>query len=109
MEQPNVPDGFHHKYAISQILREKCSLFRKVDSNDEGHHERRASKTFWKAKAKRQEKKVNKLRAPKAIRVESEKTLDYVREAHDMNQEEAEEMSFVPSAISVPKKAFDSL
>ena len=31
---------------------------------------------------------------------------DYVREANDMNQEEAEETSFVPSAISLPQKPF---
>ena len=40
----------------------------------------------------------------KVIRVEYEETQDYVREAKDMNQEEAEEISFVPSAISVPQK-----
>ena len=40
----------------------------------------------------------------KVIRVESEETQDYVREAKDMNQEEAEERSFVPSATSVAQK-----
>ena len=40
----------------------------------------------------------------KTIRVESEETQDYVREANDMDQEEAEEISFVPSGISVPQK-----
>ena len=40
----------------------------------------------------------------KIIRVESEETQDYVREAKDLNQEEAEEISSVPSAISVPAK-----
>ena len=54
---------------------------------------------------KRQEKKVKKLRARrKIIRVDSKETQDYVREAKDVDQEEAEEMSFVPSAISVPQK-----
>ena len=55
---------------------------------------------------KRQEKKVKKLRARsgKIIRVESEETQDYVREATDMDQEEAENISFVLSAISVPQK-----
>ena len=38
------------------------------------------------------------------IRVESEETQDYVREAKELNQEEAEEISFVPSAITVPQK-----
>ena len=36
--------------------------------------------------------------------MESEETQDYVREANDMDQEEGEEISFVPSAISVPQK-----
>ena len=40
----------------------------------------------------------------KVIRVESEETQDYVREANDLNQEESEEISFVPSGISVPQK-----
>ena len=40
----------------------------------------------------------------KVIRVESEETPDCVREAMDLSQEEAEEISFVPSATSVPLK-----
>ena len=40
----------------------------------------------------------------KVIRMEPEETLDYVRETNEMNQEEAEEISFVPSSISVPQK-----
>ena len=40
------------------------------------------------------------------IRVESEETQDCVREALELRQEEAEEISFVPSAISVPTKAY---
>ena len=36
--------------------------------------------------------------------MESEETQDYVREANDMDQEEDEELSFVPNAISVPQK-----
>ena len=39
----------------------------------------------------------------KVIRVESEETLNNVR-ANDLNHEESEEISFVPSAISVPQK-----
>ena len=37
----------------------------------------------------------------KVIRVESEDTQDCVTEAKDLDQEEAEEISFVPSALSV--------
>ena len=40
----------------------------------------------------------------KIIRVESEETQDFVRESKSTDQEEAEELSFVPSAISVPQK-----
>ena len=40
----------------------------------------------------------------KVIRVDSEETQDHVREAMDLSQEEAEEISFVPSEISVPPK-----
>ena len=41
----------------------------------------------------------------KAIRVVSKETQDYMREANDMNQEDAEEISFVPSGIIVPQKS----
>ena len=45
------------------------------------------------------------MKSPKRIiRVESEETHDYVRKAKDMDQVEAEEMSSVPSEISVPQK-----
>ena len=40
----------------------------------------------------------------KVIRVESEETQDYVRKAKGTDNEEEEERSFVPSAISVPQK-----
>ena len=38
------------------------------------------------------------------IRVESEETQDYVRDAKSMEYEEEEERTFVPSAVSVPLK-----
>ena len=37
----------------------------------------------------------------KVIRVESEETQDYVRESMNLGPEEAEEINFVPSAISI--------
>ena len=40
----------------------------------------------------------------KVIRVESEETQDCVREALNLSINEAEEISFVPSAISIPQK-----
>ena len=38
------------------------------------------------------------------VQVDSEETQDCVREANDVDQKESEQMSFVPSAISVPQK-----
>ena len=57
-------------------------------------------------KQKRQEKRVRRVKSPKrkVIRVESEETQDHVREAMDLSQEEAEEISFVPSEVIVPPK-----
>ena len=40
----------------------------------------------------------------KVIRVETEETQDYVREAKSSEYEEEEERTFVPSAVSVPLK-----
>ena len=40
----------------------------------------------------------------KVIRVESEETLDHVRETLAISQEEAEEMGFVPSALGEPRR-----
>ena len=37
----------------------------------------------------------------KVARVESEETQDYVRESLNLSQEEAEKISFVPSALSI--------
>ena len=41
----------------------------------------------------------------KVIRVESEETQDYVRETLAISQEAADEMGFVPSALSEPRGA----
>ena len=40
----------------------------------------------------------------KVIRVESEETQDYVRESLDLSRDEAEEICFVPGAISIPQR-----
>ena len=40
----------------------------------------------------------------KVIRVESEETQDSVRESLNLSREVAEEVSFVPSAISIPQR-----
>ena len=59
-----------------------------------------------KVKVACQERKVEKKKSPKrkVILAESEETQDYVGEAKSTDQEEVEELSFVPSAISVPHK-----
>ena len=40
----------------------------------------------------------------RVIRAESEETQDYVRESLNLSREVAEEVSFVPSAISIPQR-----
>ena len=65
----------------------------------EGHHERVQVKSF----RRKSDAPGEEVKSPrrKVIRVESEDTQDYVTEAKDLDQEEAEEISFVPSALSV--------
>ena len=76
-----------------------------VNPNGEGHHEREQVKSSRReSEAPGEEGEEIKSPKQKIFRVESEETQDYVREATDMNQEEAEEISFVPSAIGVPQK-----
>ena len=51
------------------------------------------------------EEKVEEVQSPKrkVIRVESEETQDYVRDSLNLSLKEAEEISFVPSALSIPR------
>ena len=76
----------------------------------EGHHERAQLKSS-RRESEAPGEEVEEVRSPerRMIRVESEETQDYVREAMDLSQEEAEEVSFVPSAISVPPKPLFSV
>ena len=76
-----------------------------MNPGGEGHREQAQ------AKSSRREREApgeegEEVRDPKrkVIRVESEETQDYVKESLDLSREEAEETSFVPSAISVPPK-----
>ena len=48
--------------------------------------------------------RILKVRKGKVIRVELEETQDHVRESLDLSREEAEEISFVPSAMSIPQR-----
>ena len=75
-----------------------------ADPNGEGRHERVQEKSRRQSEAPGEEGEEVKNSKRKVIRVESEETQDYVREAKDLNQEDAEEISFVLSAISVPQK-----
>ena len=76
-----------------------------VDSDGESHHGR------GKVKNHRSQSGVSgeegeEIKSPKrkVIRVEFEETQDYVSEAKNTDQEEVEELSFAPSAISVQQK-----
>ena len=77
-----------------------------VNPLTEGHHERAQAKSSGRWKSKRHVKRVRRLKVLKrtVIRVESEETQDYVRESLNLSQDEAEETSFVPSAISIPQR-----
>ena len=76
-----------------------------VDLNGEDHQERGQVKNHRsQSDVPGEQGEESKSPKRKIIRVESEETQDYVREAKSTDQEEAEEMTFVPSAMSVPQK-----
>ena len=76
-----------------------------ADPNGEGHHERAQVKSSRReSQAPGEQDEEVKSPKRKVIPVEAEETQDHVREAMDLSQVEAEEISFVPSAISVPPK-----
>ena len=71
----------------------------------EGHREQAQAKCSRREReAPGEEGDEVKCQKRKVIRVESKDTQDYVRESLDLSREEAEEISFMPSAISVPPK-----
>ena len=76
-----------------------------VDLNGEFHHERGQVK-HHRSQSDVPGEEGEEIKSPKRkiIRAESEETQDYARKAKDTDQEEVEELSFVPSAISVPRK-----
>ena len=76
-----------------------------VNPDGEGHREQaRAKSPRREREAPGEEGEEAKAPKRKVIRVESEETQDYVKGAMDLSQEDAEEISFVPSAIGVPPK-----
>ena len=78
-----------------------------VPANPDGasHHER-AQATSNRRESEAPGEEGEEVSSPKTnvIRVESEETQDYVRESLDPSREEAEEISFVPSAMRIPPK-----
>ena len=76
-----------------------------VDLNGEGQQERGQVKNH-RSQCDVPREEGEEINGPKRkiIRVESEETQDYVREAKSTDQEEAEELISVPSAIGVPQK-----
>ena len=76
-----------------------------VDLNGKGHHgQGKAQNHRRQSGVPREEGEEIKSPKRKFIRVESEETQDYVREAQSTEQEEVEELSFVPTAVSVLQK-----
>ena len=76
-----------------------------VNPDGEGHREQAQAKSSRRERESPGEEG-EEVKSPKrkVIRVESEETLDHVKEAMDLSQEGAEKVSFVPCAISVPPK-----
>ena len=73
-----------------------------VNPDGEGHREQAQAKSSRRERETPGEQgvEVKKSQKRKAIRVEPEVTQEYLREAMDLIQEDSEEISFVPSAIS---------
>ena len=73
-----------------------------VNLDGESRHERLVAKSS-RSESEALGEEGEEVKSP-MIRVESGETQDYVREAKDLSQEEAEEISFATSASSVPQK-----
>ena len=85
----NPEGGDHHRRARTKMAR--------MDRENQTKSEKEANRNApQEGRAKVQSPK------RKVVRVESE-TQDYVRGSLNLSQEEAEEISFVPSALSVPR------
>ena len=87
-----------------------------VNPEDEGRHTHARTKVARKERENQtqSEKEANQIalhgegaevQSPKSkvVRMESEETQDFVRESSNLSQEEAGEISFVPSALSIPR------
>ena len=83
----------------------------KVDLDGKSHREHAEAKISRREREAPDEEgeEIKKVRKGKVIRVESEETQDYVREAKIAEQEEVEERFFAASASNVPQKMMFSL
>ena len=75
-----------------------------VDLDGESRHEQVEAKLSRRGREMLNEGEEVRSPKRKVVRVESEETQDYVREAKSTEYEEEEERTFVPSAVSVPLK-----
>ena len=104
-------EGEAEKLVVTVLWNEAEGV--SVNPEGESRHEQIRAKTT--RKERKMERKVGRY-APseegaekqspkrKVIRVESEETQDYVRKSWNLSRDEAEEISFVPSAISIPER-----
>ena len=77
-----------------------------VDLDGESRHEQAEAKLPRRGREMLNEGEETRSPKGKVIRVESEETQDYLREGKSTENEEEEERTFVPSAISVPLNPF---
>ena len=77
-----------------------------LDLDGESHREQVEAKLSRREREKAPIDEGEEIESPKrkVIRVESEETQDYVREAKSTEYEEEEQRTFLPSAVSVPLK-----
>ena len=86
------PEGeSRHRHVRAKMARKERENQTRVDKKVNG-------KAPWDEGAELQGPQRN------VIRVESEETQDHVIESLNLSREEAEEISFVPSAISIPQR-----
>ena len=77
-----------------------------ANPDGESHHEgAQAKSTIREREAPGEEgEEINNSPKRKVFRMETEETQDFVRESLNLGRDEAQEISFVPSAISTPQK-----
>ena len=98
------PGGETEKPEVTALWNEAEGV--SVNPEGESHHEETRAKITRRMEIEmRRVKRVRIQRSKKkVIRVESEETQDYVRESLNLSREEAEEISFVPSTISISQR-----